>query len=171
MVPHHKLEYLVNFFGAVLKVKPRLKWRFTNDIEYFSDDIFWTIYTFLAKFGMVINHHEPECQAKRTCFVLLSSRSRSQGSYSRKMASTISSKLLILLQPNLMLRCIIINQCLLWKDWLAVFKVKVTRIVNTCWSVLYFPHHWFLSLCKQTRCLGVLLLINRLSASKMGAWL
>ena len=87
------------------------------------------------------------------------------------MASTISSKLLILLQPNLMLQCIVINQCVSWKDWLAVFKVKVTMIVNTCWSGLYFPHHWFLYLCKQTRCLGVLLLINTLSASKMGTWL
>ena len=41
------------------------------------DDIFWITEHFVTKFGMVMQHHEPECHVENF-FLFLSSRSRSQ---------------------------------------------------------------------------------------------
>lgn len=40
--------------------------------------------------------------------------------------------LLILWPPNMACWYIIINQSILWKDWIAVFKIKVIMIVQKC---------------------------------------
>ena len=66
---------------------------------------------------------------------------------------------------------IIISWSVLWKDWIAVFLVMVTVMVEnfTDWlSVQYFPCHWYL--CNQTRYTDVLIviLLTRPSADKVG---
>ena len=55
----------------------------------------------------------------------LQGQGQSMGSYDMTI-STIYSVPLILLQANLVLWYIIISQSVLWRNWIAVFKVKVT---------------------------------------------
>ena len=74
------------------------------------------------------------------------------GSYNQNViVSIISSELLSFLHPNLVWWHIILSWSVLWKDLIAVFKVKVTVIVENFTknlSVRYFQCHWYL--CNQT---------------------
>ena len=72
---------------------------------------------------------------------LLCPRSRSQQNFKMSMnVQTIASEPLNLLLPNLVKWCIIMSWSVLWKDWFAVFKVKVTvkalygQIITFCVS-------------------------------------
>ena len=59
--------------------------------------------------------------------------------------STTSSELLIFLPPNVVWWYIIISQRVLWGNWIAVFKVKVTaklQNANECFSRQYLQNHW-----------------------------
>ena len=74
--------------------------------------------------------------------------------------STIPSEPLILLEPNVIGWYFTICWNVLCKNWIVVFKVKVTgRYQNfiESLSVLYLMYH--LSLCHQIRCIDVLLLV------------
>ena len=64
----------------------------------------------------------------------LSGQGHSDGLYNKNMTvSTISSKLLIRLQPNLVCWYSTISQSILLKILIAVFKVKVTaKVKNVC---------------------------------------
>ena len=78
---------------------------------------------------------------------LLFSRSRSwQGLiWSDFNSSTIYSEFLILLQTNLVWKYIAISQSALWRNWIVVFKIKVTaKFVNVseCLSRWYHPNRW-----------------------------
>ena len=55
---------------------------------------------FDTKLGMVMQHHEPECPAEKLV-ICLQCQGHSEGLYNQNMTvSTISSKLLVRLQPN-----------------------------------------------------------------------
>ena len=59
--------------------------------------------------------------------------------------STISAELLIFWQPDLIGWYIIISWSILWKNWITVFKVKLTakfQNVNKCLSRQHFLNHW-----------------------------
>ena len=61
------------------------------------DDIFRTTEHFVAKPGMVMQHHKPECHAEKLVHCV-----QCQGLYNQNVTiSVVSSKLLICLQPNL----------------------------------------------------------------------
>ena len=64
------------------------------------DDMFWTADHFDTKLGMVMQHHKAESHAKtNSC---LQCQGHSEGLYDQNMIiSTISCKLLVSLQPNL----------------------------------------------------------------------
>ena len=131
----------------------------------------------LTKLCMVMPHHGPECSCQK--IGLLPSRLRSQWRFmwSNMTVSTESSELLSFLQPNFIGRYIIISRSVLFKNWIVVFKDKVTVKVKTSlnlyvsyifsipdllptklgvlgWyiiiSILYFLYPW--SLANQTRC-------------------
>ena len=65
------------------------------------DIIFCTTEHFVTKLGMIMGHHEPECHAEELVYCL-QCQDQSTGLYNQNMNSpTISSKLLVRLQPNL----------------------------------------------------------------------
>ena len=73
------------------------------------DDIFWTAKHFVTEPGMVMQYYEPDCLAEKMVWYL-QGQGHSEGSYNQTFAvSTISSELLILLQPNLVWWYIIIK--------------------------------------------------------------
>ena len=68
------------------------------------DDIFLITEHFVTKFGMVMQHYEPECHAEIFCYCCcyLQGQGHSEGSYDQNTTlSTIFSELLIPWQPNL----------------------------------------------------------------------
>ena len=70
--------------------------------------------------------------------------------------SAISADLPVLLRTDLVRWYIITSWGVLWKDWIAVLKVKVTEKVQNfiqCLSILYFLCKW--SFLNQTRCVDV----------------
>ena len=84
-----------------------------------------------------MHHHELECCVKWFgCY--FQGQGHSKGSYDQNMTvSTVSSELLILLLQNLVWWYIIISLSVSWRNWIAVFKVKVTaklQNVNDCLS-------------------------------------
>ena len=120
----------------------------------------WTISSEL------FNFLQKDCQF---CYHQGQGQGHCEGSYSQSMiVSTISLDLLIPLQSNLVWPYIIISRSVLLKDWIAMFKVKGTVLVQNfteCLLVLHFLYHW--CLCNQTRCAGVLLIMTSLSANKV----
>ena len=63
----------------------------------------------------------------------------------------ISSKLLNILLPKLVLWCIIISWSVIQKDWFAIFKVKFTArayMIRIWWFLLYLLNCW--SICYHT---------------------
>ena len=65
------------------------------------DDIFWTTEHFVAKPGMVMQHHKPKCHAEKMVHCV-QCQGHSEGLYKQNMTiSVVSSKLLVGLQPNL----------------------------------------------------------------------
>ena len=64
------------------------------------DDISWTAQTFVNKLDVVVHHHEMKCLAERLiCW--LQGQGHSEGLHNQTtIISAVSSKLLILLQPN-----------------------------------------------------------------------
>ena len=98
-----------------------------------------------------MHHHELECRAKR--FVgYFQGQDHSKGLYDQNMTvPTVSSKFLILLLQNLVLQCIIISQSVLWRNWIVVFRIKVTakfQNANDCLSRCCLLKCW--TLCYQT---------------------
>ena len=88
------------------------------------DDVLWSTKHFVTKLGMVMHHHEPECDAKRLA-LCLQGQGHSKVIYYKSMTvSTVSSDLFILLHPNSM-----VNHrktgCPCEKNWITAFKVKV----------------------------------------------
>ena len=87
--------------------------------------IFWTFDSSATKLGLMMHHHKLECLVKN--ILLLHSWSRSLWRVKMSMfVQMISSKLLNILWPNLVLCCIIMSQSVMQKDWVPIFKVKVT---------------------------------------------
>ena len=143
---------------GLLCFKSRSQRRFKMSVNA-CPDIFWNTEYFGAKFGMVMQHYEPECHAKNL-LLLQSSRSRSQRgliwseydsfyysvwtvySLANKLGlmihqslwkvkmlmfvQMVSSKLLNILFPNLVLWLIIMRWSVMQKDWFAIFRFKVT---------------------------------------------
>ena len=96
------------------------------------------------KIGIVMHHLEPECHVKRlVCY--FQDQGHSKGWYDQNMTvSTIFSELMICLLPNLVWYCIIITLSILWRFWIAVFKVKATakfQNVNEYLSRPYLLNH------------------------------
>ena len=81
---------------------------------------------------MVVYDHEAMCPVKKMVHYL-QCQGHSKGLYDQYVTIfTISSKLLVHLQPNLvcMYSIIFINWCVLWKNGITAVKVKM--LVNVC---------------------------------------
>ena len=76
-VQHHKLECPVEKMG-LLRSRSRSQRRFKMSVNICLNHIFWATEHFVTKFGIVMQHHEPECHVEKKIYLLLSSRSRSQ---------------------------------------------------------------------------------------------
>ena len=77
---------------------------------------------------------KPKSVLRKDCFATI--KVRDTISYNKNIVSTISTEVLIFLQPNLVWWYITS-----WKDWITVFRVSVTVMVQhitECLSVLYF---------------------------------
>ena len=71
-----------------------------------------------------------QCVLWKNWFTILKYQGHSEGLYNQNMTIfTISSKLLVSLQPNLVWWYSIISWSVLWKNGITVFKVKVTENV------------------------------------------
>ena len=116
------------------------------------DGMFWTTEHFVTTFGMVIQCHEPEWHAEKRW--LLSSRSRSQRGlvwskydsfyFNFVTADSLASRLGLIIYHRK-------TKCLVKKNWITAFKVKVAvkaKHNNEClfrWCLL--NHQTF---CYQT---------------------
>ena len=94
-----------------------------------------------------MQHHKPECHAEKLVHCLQCQGHR-EGWYNQNMTiSAISSKLLIHLQSNWVWYYSILSWSVLWKKWIAAFKVKVTAkikmSVNVCWYDIFWTTEHF----------------------------
>ena len=72
-----------------------------NVSECLSGEYLLNHRTFVAKPGMVMQHHKPECHAEKLVHCV-ECKGHIEGLYNQNMAiSVVSSKLLVSLQPNL----------------------------------------------------------------------
>ena len=81
--------------------------------------------------------------------------------------STISAEMLIFLQPDLIGWYIITSWSVLCKNYIVLFKVKVTvSILNYIESlcILYLLYHW--SLGNQRKCADLLFIVTKPTATK-----
>ena len=93
---------------------------------------------------MVVYYHEAMCHAEKLVHHL-QCQGHSKGLYNQKLTVfTVSSKLLVHLQPNLV-------WSVLWKNGITTFKVKVTakvQNVSECFLGQYLLIH--ITFCFQT---------------------
>ena len=85
-----------------------------------------------------MHYYESECHAKRLiCY--FQGQGHCESSYDQDMTiSTVSFELLTLLLPNMVCQCIVISHSVLQRNWIVVFKVKVTA--NFKMSMNVCPH-------------------------------
>ena len=75
--------------------------RFKMSVNVCPDDIFWITEHFVTNFGMVMQHYEPDCHAEKLVH-RLQCQGHSKGLFNQNMTiSTVSSKMAVRLQPNL----------------------------------------------------------------------
>ena len=126
-------------------------------------DIFWTTEHFVTKFGIVMQHHGPECHMEFCyCCCYLQGQGHSKGSYDQNMIlCTIFSELLIPWQPNLVWWYFIISQSVPRKklDYCRQGQGHSEGSKCKCLSRWYLLNHqafcfqtwyWDTSLCKST---------------------
>ena len=125
---------------GLLHSRSRLQWKFKMSVNVCPDGIFWTKEHFVTKPGMVMQHHKPECHAAKLVGCV-QCQAHNEGLYNQNMTiSVLSSKLLVSLQPNLVL------------SGITAFKVKViakVQNVNECLTGLYFLNHIHRTFCYQ----------------------
>ena len=93
---------------GLLRSISRSQRRFKMSMNVFPGDFFWITEHFVAKFGMVMQHYEPECHAENFVVVV--------AIFKVKVTATAHIiKMLIPWQPNLVWWYIIISQSVLWK--------------------------------------------------------
>ena len=137
MAHHHKMDCLVKRFDCCVVVKVKVAGKVKNSSDCSSGWYSSTVEPAVTKLGMVMQHHDPECQAEKNGLLFVRSRTQ-QGLVWSKYDSIIPSELLILWQPNLVWWYIIISQSVLWKKWITAFKVKViVKSQNQCLSRWY----------------------------------
>ena len=140
VVQHHKPECPVGKWNYFVS-RSRSQRRFKMLVNVCPDSIFWTTEHFVAKRGMVVQHHKPECHAEKLVH-FLKCQGHSEGLYNKDMTiSVVSSKLLVGLPPNLVWKYSIIIRGVLWKNRITAFKVKVTanvQNVSECLCRWYF---------------------------------
>ena len=114
-----------NFFCvcAVFKVRVTVRAHVIKKDSFYY--IFWTVDSLAAKLSLMIHHHKLECPVKKIGWLHSGSRSQRRGKM-LMFVQMVSSEPPNILCPNLVLRCIILSQNVLQKDWFASFKVKVT---------------------------------------------
>ena len=96
------------------------------------DDIFWTAEPSVTDLGMMKHYQEFKCHVKRLVCFLQGHGLVTVKSYILKIwPSPFSSELLVLLIPHLVWWYMIVSRSVLWKDWIAVFKVKVTAKIHS----------------------------------------
>ena len=141
-------------------LKVNVKAKVTNCVEFLLDHIFWTAEPIVTKLVM-----DTSPWARLSCEKtgLLSSTSKSQWRLIIRYDCLyyIYWTSLLFLQSNLIGWYITIFWSVLCKNWIVVFKVKVTvkvQIFIRSLFMSYFLYHW--SLGNQTTCSGVLLLLN-----------
>ena len=79
---------------------------------------------------MVVYYHKAVYHEKKLVHYL-QCQGHSEGLYNQNMTmSTLFSKILVRLQPNLVLLYDIVSWIIQYKNWVTVFKVKVTARVQ-----------------------------------------
>ena len=94
------------------------------------DNVFWTTEHFVAKPGMVMQHHKPKCHAEKLIHCV-QCQGHSEGLHNQNMTiSVVFSKQLVGLQRNLVWQYSTISWSVLWKNRITAFKIKVTANVE-----------------------------------------
>ena len=100
----------------LLRSRSRSQCRFSMLVNDCPNDIIWSAEHFVTKFGIMMQHHEPECNVETKLVCYLQGQGHSKGSCDQNMTfPTISSELLTFWQPNLVWWYIIISQSVFWK--------------------------------------------------------
>ena len=146
MVHHHKVDFLVKRLDCSVVVMVKVTEIVQNSSEWSFGRYLLSCWTFCNKtwYGDATSWAKVSCK---------SSSSRSQWGliWSDMTVCTISAELLIFLRPNLIGWHIIVSLSALCKNYIFVFKVKITvQVQNFIESlcILYLKYHW--SLCNQS---------------------
>ena len=99
-----------------------------QNVNVYPDDIFYTTKHFVSKLGIMMDHHELECYAKRlVCY--FQGQVHSKGSYDQNVTVfTILSELLIFFSAKLFLIVHHHKRVCFIRNWIAMLRVKVTDL-------------------------------------------
>ena len=132
---------------TTLKVKVKVTAKVQNVSECLSETYLLNHRTSCYQPGMIMQHHKPECHAEKLVHCV-QCQGHSEDLYNQNMTIfTISSKLLVPLQPKLVWWYNIISQSVLGGNWITALKVKsqqkLKMLVNVCpdnifWTTLHF---------------------------------
>ena len=84
---------------GLLCLRLRSQWNFKLSMNVCLDEIFWTAEPCITNLGMVMHHHEPECNDKG-CFTVIKIKVTVKAYVIEIWLSAVSSEPLVLLQPN-----------------------------------------------------------------------
>ena len=123
--------------------------RFKILVNVCLDNIFWTTEHFVAKPGMVMQHHKPKCYTEKLVHCA-ECQGHSEGFYKQNMIIfVVSSKLLVGLQSDLFWQYSIINQCPVEKwDYCIQGQGHSEGVKIQCFSRWYLLNHQ--TFCFQT---------------------
>ena len=108
-------------------------------------NISWTAQPHFIKLSMVVYYHQAMCHAEKLIHYL-QCQGHIKGLYNENtIIFTISSKLLVCLQTNLVWEYSTISQSVLWKNGITAFKVKVTAKVHNVGGCL---SRWYILNCR-----------------------
>ena len=97
MVHHHKVDCFVKRSDCSVVVKVKVTERFRIPVTVHLDNISSAAEPFVTKLGTVMQHHRPKCHSRRLVYCL-QVQGHSEGPLDQ---TTISTELLLFLQPNL----------------------------------------------------------------------
>ena len=125
MAHHHKLNCLVKKLDCSVGVKVKVTGKVQNSSECSSGCYLLNCWSFfLTKLGVVIHHHEPECQVKRLLCCHQGQR-HSEGSYfNRNMTFCYLLNYWTFCSQTLVWWHMIMSWLVSWKDCIAVLCSK-----------------------------------------------
>ena len=148
MVHHCKPEYVVKWL-LCSRSQQKFKTSFKKSVKKIQVISPECVKHFKNKLSMMMHHHEPECHAICFCFPIFKFKVTVRTGIIKIWLFVLYIQNCWSFWTNLSAVVLVITQSVLWKDWIAVYKVMVmVQNCIECLSVLCFLYHWYL--CNQS---------------------